>query len=87
MKARRSMLFVPGDNPAMLSTAFVYKPDSVMFDLEDAVSPREKDSARLLVFHALSLPAYQGHRTSRSHQSARFRIRSQRPGSCDQGRS
>src|SRR5271166_5269080 len=59
MKARRSMLFVPGDNPAMLSTAFVYKPDSVMFDLEDAVSPREKDSARLLVFHALRLPAYQ----------------------------
>jgi citrate lyase subunit beta / citryl-CoA lyase len=58
MKARRSMLFVPGDNPAMLSTAFVYKPDSVMFDLEDAVSPREKDSARLLVFHALSLAAY-----------------------------
>jgi len=58
MKTRRSMLFVPGDNPAMLSTAFVYKPDSVMFDLEDAVSPREKDSARLLVFHALGLPAY-----------------------------
>jgi citrate lyase subunit beta / citryl-CoA lyase len=58
MKARRSMLFVPGDNPAMLSTAFVYKPDSVMFDLEDAVSPREKDSARFLVFHALSLAAY-----------------------------
>lgn len=57
-KARRSMLFVPGDNPAMLSTAFVYQPDSVMFDLEDAVSPREKDSARLLVFHTLSLPAY-----------------------------
>ncbi len=58
MKSRRSMLFVPGDNPAMLSTAFVYRPDSVMFDLEDAVSPREKDSARLLVFHALALPAY-----------------------------
>jgi len=44
----------------MLSTAFVYQPDSVMFDLEDAVSPREKDSARLLVFHALGLPAYRG---------------------------
>jgi citrate lyase subunit beta / citryl-CoA lyase len=58
MKVRRSMLFVPGDKPAMLSTAFVYKPDSIMFDLEDAVSPREKDSARLLVFHALRLPAY-----------------------------
>ena len=52
------MLFVPGDNAAALSTAFIYKPDSVMFDLEDAVSTREKDSARLLVFQALRHPAY-----------------------------
>ena len=58
MKLRRSMLFVPGDNAAMLSTSFVYKPDSVMFDLEDAVSPREKDSARLMVYQALQHPAY-----------------------------
>ncbi|HXJ36894.1 MAG TPA: aldolase/citrate lyase family protein [Candidatus Eisenbacteria bacterium] len=58
MKLRRSMLFVPGDNAAMLSTSFVFKPDSVMFDLEDAVSPREKDSARLLVYQALRHPAY-----------------------------
>jgi citrate lyase subunit beta / citryl-CoA lyase len=52
------MLFVPGDNAAALSNAFIYKPDSVMFDLEDAVSTREKDSARLLVFQALRHPAY-----------------------------
>ncbi len=58
MRLRRSMLFLPGANAAMLSTAFVYKPDSIMFDLEDAVSLREKDSARLLVFHALQLPVY-----------------------------
>jgi citrate lyase subunit beta/citryl-CoA lyase len=58
MKLRRSMLFLPGANAAMLSTAFVYKPDSIMFDLEDAVSLREKDSARLLVFHALQNPVY-----------------------------
>lgn len=58
MKLRRSMLFVPGDNAAMLSTSFIYKPDSIMFDLEDAVSPREKDAARLLVFQALRHPAY-----------------------------
>jgi citrate lyase subunit beta / citryl-CoA lyase len=57
-KLRRSMLFLPGSNPAMLSTAFVYRPDSIMFDLEDAVSLREKDTARLLVFHALQLPVY-----------------------------
>jgi len=59
MKLRRSMLFVPGDNAGMLSTSFVYKPDSIMFDLEDAVAPREKDAARLLVFQALRHPAYQ----------------------------
>ncbi|MBY6262713.1 citrate (pro-3S)-lyase subunit beta [Azospirillum sp. 412522] len=58
MKLRRSMLFLPGANAAMLSTAFVYKPDSIMFDLEDAVSLREKDSARILVFNALQLPVY-----------------------------
>lgn len=58
MKLRRSMLFLPGANAAMLSTAFVYKADSIMFDLEDAVSLREKDAARLLVFHALQNPAY-----------------------------
>ena len=58
MKLRRSMLFLPGSNAAMLSTAFVFKPDSIMFDLEDAVSLREKDAARLLVFHALQMPVY-----------------------------
>jgi citrate lyase subunit beta/citryl-CoA lyase len=54
------MLFIPGSNAAMLSTAFVYRPDSIMFDLEDAVALSEKDSARLLVYHALQLPAYKG---------------------------
>ncbi|KLW92106.1 citrate (pro-3S)-lyase subunit beta [Enterobacter cloacae] len=57
-KLRRSMLFIPGSSAAMLSTAFIYKPDSIMFDLEDAVSLKEKDSARLLVFHALQHPMY-----------------------------
>ncbi|WP_315709262.1 citrate (pro-3S)-lyase subunit beta [Brenneria uluponensis] len=59
MKLRRSMLFIPGSNAAMLSTSFVYGADAVMFDLEDAVALREKDSARLLVFHALQHPMYQ----------------------------
>ena len=51
MTLRRSMLFLPGSNAAMLSTAFVYKPDSIMFDLEDAVSLREKDF--VLAAHAI----------------------------------
>ena len=58
-RLRRSMLFLPGASAAMLSTAFIYRPDAVMFDLEDAVALREKDTARLLVFHALQHPMYQ----------------------------
>ncbi|THA07519.1 citrate (pro-3S)-lyase subunit beta [Rodentibacter pneumotropicus] len=53
------MLFVPGSNAAMLSNSFIYKPDSIMFDLEDAVALKEKDTARLLVAHALQHPLYQ----------------------------
>lgn len=58
MKLRRSMLFVPGHNAAMLATAHIYKPDAIMFDLEDAVALKEKDTTRLMVFHALQNPLY-----------------------------
>ncbi|MFH2115840.1 MAG: aldolase/citrate lyase family protein [Spirochaetota bacterium] len=60
MKLRRSMLYVPGNAPAMLRDAHIYGPDSVMFDLEDAVSPREKDTARHLVFRAIRHFDYEG---------------------------
>ncbi|MCA6772740.1 MULTISPECIES: citrate (pro-3S)-lyase subunit beta [Enterococcus] len=50
---RRTMMFVPGANAAMLRDAPLYGADSLMFDLEDAVSLKEKDSARLLVHMAL----------------------------------
>ena len=58
MKLRRSMLFVPGANAAMVSTSFIYQPDTIMFDLEDSVALSEKDSARMLVAHALQHPLY-----------------------------
>ena len=57
-RLRRSMLFVPGANAAMLSNAFIYPADALMFDLEDAVAVREKDAARSLVYHALQHPLY-----------------------------
>lgn len=57
-RTRRSMLFVPGSNAAMLSNAFIYKADALMFDLEDSVVLREKDAARRLVYHALQHPLY-----------------------------
>ncbi|MBF4695294.1 citrate (pro-3S)-lyase subunit beta [Fusibacter ferrireducens] len=52
-RLRRTMLYVPGSNPGMLADAVIYGADSIMFDLEDAISLREKDSARLLVYRAL----------------------------------
>ncbi|MGI6215752.1 MAG: HpcH/HpaI aldolase/citrate lyase family protein [Christensenellales bacterium] len=49
----RSLLFIPGNNPAMLQNADVHNADAVILDLEDAVSPLEKDAARILVFNAI----------------------------------
>ncbi|AGM98177.1 citrate (pro-3S)-lyase subunit beta [Streptococcus iniae] len=52
-RLRRTMMFVPGANAAMLRDAPLYGADSIMFDLEDSVSLKEKDSARALVYFAL----------------------------------
>lgn len=46
---RRSMLFLPGNTPNMLINGNTLGADAVIFDLEDAVSPAEKDAARILV--------------------------------------
>ena len=50
---RRSLLFLPGNNPNMLINAPFLGADAVIFDLEDAVSPAEKDAARILVRNAM----------------------------------
>lgn len=58
MELRRTLLFVPGNNPGMLQNAGILGADSIIFDLEDAVAPREKDAARLLVGNALKTMDY-----------------------------
>lgn len=52
-RLRRSMMFVPGNNPGMIADARIYGADSIMFDLEDSVAYTEKDTARFLVHNAL----------------------------------
>ena len=52
-RLRRSMMFVPGNNPGMIVDARIYGADSIMFDLEDSVAYTEKDTARFLVHNAL----------------------------------
>ena len=58
LKLRRSMLFIPGNNPGMLQNGGVFGADSVILDLEDAVAPTEKDAARFLIAHALRTVDY-----------------------------
>ncbi len=50
---RRTMLFLPGNTPNMLINGDVLGADSIIFDLEDAVAPEEKDAARILVRNTL----------------------------------
>ncbi|SNT14131.1 citrate lyase subunit beta / citryl-CoA lyase [Anaerovirgula multivorans] len=57
-KLRRTMLFVPANNPNMIMNAPVFKPDCIIFDLEDAISLKEKDSARDLLVEALKTFEY-----------------------------
>lgn len=52
-RLRRTMLYVPGNNPGMMADVHIYGADSVMFDLEDSISVYEKDAARNLVAEAL----------------------------------
>ncbi|MBS9337555.1 citrate (pro-3S)-lyase subunit beta [Fructobacillus parabroussonetiae] len=52
-RLRRTMMFVPGNNPGLIKDAGIFGVDSIMFDLEDAVNMNEKDAARYLVYEAL----------------------------------
>ena len=57
---RRSMLFLPGNNPNMLINGNCLGADAVIFDLEDAVSPAEKDAARILVRNTIRYMDFRG---------------------------
>ena len=57
---RRSMLFLPGNNPNMLINGNCLGSDAVIFDLEDAVAPAEKDAARILVRNTLKYMDFRG---------------------------
>jgi len=52
-KIRRTRLYIPGNNPAMIRNAPLFGADQVIFDLEDGVAINQKDSARILVRNAL----------------------------------
>ncbi|WP_320045876.1 aldolase/citrate lyase family protein [uncultured Ilyobacter sp.] len=57
-KLRRTMLFAPASNPKLLFNTAIYKPDCILFDLEDAVRYDEKDAARDLLVEAFKTIDY-----------------------------
>ncbi len=50
---RLTRLYLPGNSPALMLNAGIHKPDGLILDLEDSVSPDRKEEARLLVRNAL----------------------------------
>ena len=52
-RPRRSVLYMPGSNARALEKAKTLSADGLILDLEDAVSPDSKDSARLQVCNAV----------------------------------
>lgn len=57
-RLRRTIMFLNAQKPTLLKDPFIYGPDSLIFDLEDAVAPEEKDAARFVLAHALKKVDY-----------------------------
>jgi citrate lyase subunit beta/citryl-CoA lyase len=58
VRLRRSVLVVPGSSARMLARAGERGADEIVFDLEDAVAPGEKERARRMVVEALCTNDY-----------------------------
>lgn len=59
-RLRRSMMFLNCQKPGLIKDPYIYKPDSIMLDLEDAVAENQKDAARYSLYHALQEIDYRG---------------------------
>ena len=59
-RLRRTMMFLNAQKPGLIKEPYIYKPDSIMLDLEDAVAEKEKDAARFSLYHALREINYRG---------------------------
>ena len=59
-RLRRTMMFLNAQKPGLIKDTYIYKPDSIMLDLEDAVAENQKDAARFSLYHALKEINYRG---------------------------
>lgn len=54
------MMFLNCQKPSLIRDPYIYQPDSIMLDLEDAVAENQKDAARFSLYHALREIDYRG---------------------------
>ena len=59
-RLRRIMMFLNAQKPGLIKDPYIYKPDSIMLDLEDAVAENQKDAASFSLFYALRSIDYRG---------------------------
>ena len=59
-RLRRTMMFLNAQKPGLIKDPYIYKPDSLLLDLEDAVAENQKDAARFSLYHALQEIDYRG---------------------------
>ena len=59
-RLRRTMMFLNCQKLGLIKDPYIYRPDSIMLDLEDAVAEKEKDVARFSLYHALQEIDYRG---------------------------
>lgn len=55
---RRTMMFLNAQRASLVKDPYIYGADCVILDLEDAVSPNEKDSARIQLYNTLKYVDY-----------------------------
>ena len=71
MRSRRSVLFMPASNARALEKAKTIPADALVFDLEDAVAPDAKESARAMACAAARSGA--GREPASAHPLGRLR--------------
>ena len=59
-RLRRTMMFLNAQKPGLIKDPYIYKADSLMLDLEDAVAENQKGVARFSLYHALKTVDYRG---------------------------
>ena len=59
-RLRRTMMFLSAQRPNLIKDPYLFAPDSLIFDLEDAVAENQKDSARFSLYHAIKSMDYHG---------------------------